>query len=734
MISFKLFLLIYLTGGVTFLPLLLYAYWVLKPKIDELNERAEDHKKADRLLYRGIDPEFKAGEFEELQGVNVIREGWITVTRKYYHHHTELNGEGSEEVSEVPQRSQLKKKHRFYAVLRHGNLFLYRDSLPRSNLVHAISLQDSFVTLWPRKPGQELPDSALFTKRTCISILKKGVATINKDKLQFSGGQKTGEVSQASDQFFLYIDSNIDKEDWYFSLINVAKNDLSKDKKTFGLIDPNVSARTAHLKTTDALYLIQAINSTENQLTAKWMNALIGRLFLAVQRTDALKDYMYNRLYQKLAKLEKPDFLGDLVVEEVEVGSSAPVVTNPKLLDLTPEGLLKVSVEFKYAGDLSVIVATKATINLGSHFRQREVPLKLSMKLKELSGPLIFMLKPPPSNRFWYTFESEPLLDLEIEPVVSSSKLSYTMITNAIKSKFAEAIKESLVLPNWDDLVFYNTDSEIYRGGIWEKYDKDGEGSSLKTEKEFILNEMSFLTKKNEVEQQPGEQKTKEPDDQNDDLVNVSDEDSQSKLHTEDPTLKRRTLQKVGNLKRVLQQKSSENIASENTSNENSADVVQADADSEDSAESNKIFKASIKKLGKWYKEAVSPNSEGSNTQEASGSDNSHPQSPEMISNRRKSLPRRPPPSSIPSASVFGSQSHPTSPTSNATEMFANKDQRKSRSSTASSDKNFGPVLSSGYQQVHNRAFVKMNSNEYNDDPFDNGLQEQASPTQQNRS
>lgn len=724
MISFKLFLVIYLTGGVTFLPLVLYTYWVLKPKIEELLERNKERNKEGHLLCKGIDPDFEAGQFEEPHGVKVLREGWISVTRKYYHHHTELDDEESEDISEIPQRSQLKKKHRFYAILRHGNLFLYRDSLPGSNLVHAIPLQDSFVTLWPRKPGEELPDSALFTKKTCISVLRKGVTTISENRLQFSVKQENSEENQATNQFFLYIDSNIDKEDWYFSLINVAKNDLSKDSKTLGLIDPNISAKTAHLKTTDALYLIQTINSTENQLTTKWINALVGRLFLAVQRTDSLKDYLYEKLYQKLSKIEKPDFLGDLVVEEVDVGNSAPLITNPKLVDLAPNGLLKISVDFKYAGDLSVIVSTKATINLGSHFRQREVPMQLSMKLKELSGPLIVLLKPPPSNRFWYTFQSEPVLSLEIEPVVSSSKLSYTMITNAIKSKFADALKDSLVLPNWDDMVFYNTESDIYRGGLWERYEKEVE-QPMEDHKDAILTEFSTLSKANEISETNNDDKKKEAE-QADDLVNVSDEDSgHSKSH--EGTLKRRTLQKVENLKRVLQHKSGEHLPEDRSSNEYSthtADSQNGGADSEDSAESNKIFKSSIKKLGKWYKEAVSPNGENTSPQEDT-ENRSNPSNPEMISNRRKSLPRRPPPAGVPSATAYGYESYPASPTANATEMFASKDQRKSSSSAASNEKNFGPFQPSNYQSVHNQAFVKVKSNEFNDETFDGELRQQ---------
>lgn len=714
--SFQWFLLVYATGGVTFLPLVLYVLWFFKQKFDQIDETNQRDFDAEPLVARGINPNFKAGEIEEEKGVNVVRQGWVSVTRKYYYHHTELSSQDVDEAEDTPQRSQMKKKHKFFAILRHGNLFLYRDNSPKSNLVHAISLQDSFITIWPRKPGSELPESALFTKKTCISILRKGTTSLIDGVLKFDTTQGENEESQSTNQFFLYIDNNFEKEDWYFSLISASKSETSRATHTSNLLDPNLTARTAHLKTADTLCLIQTINSTENQLTTKWINALIGRLFLAVQGTDMLKDYLYTRLYQKLSKIDKPDFLGDFVVKEVDVGTSAPLITNPKLLDLTPEGFTKISVNFMYKGDLSVIVSTKATINLGSHFRQREVPIQLSIKLKELSGPLLVVLKPPPSNRFWYTFQIEPVLSLEIEPVVSSSKLSYNMITNAIKGKFADAIKESLVQPFWDDIVFFDTEYELYRGGIWEKHDTQddssqpvGDGSSSAANdtnsipsKPQSVNEKSELVTAEEEISPNGE--------------SSDDEETLNTLKTQDPILKRRTFPKVESLRRVLKSKSKESLNDDDLSIESGGDSPVALGDSaepEDSGAPNKLFKSSIKKFGKWYKETVSLSAEDSTPQEPPSAN--HP-SPEMISNRRKSLPRRPPPSTIPSASILSSD--PVSPTSNATEMFANKDQKKARSSTASSESSFSSNLPPNFQQVRNQAFVKTNSDELTEGLF----------------
>ncbi|GMF63402.1 unnamed protein product [[Candida] boidinii] len=62
----------------------------------------------------------------------------------------------------------IRRKNRYYAVLKHGNLFLYSDET-KSNVQHAIVLANHFVTIWPRS----LRDGQLFTRRSAICIMKK---------------------------------------------------------------------------------------------------------------------------------------------------------------------------------------------------------------------------------------------------------------------------------------------------------------------------------------------------------------------------------------------------------------------------------------------------------------------------------------------------------------------------------------------------------------------------------
>lgn len=154
--SWKLFFIVYLLGGLTFLPGLCALLVYIHLQLEKLKELAEKNAR-NELLCKDVDPNLKAGEVLDPIGVNVSKRGWITVTKEYYYHHTELqtppiasetakqdsNNTPPKDLNEsqIPQRSQLRKRHKFYGVLKHGNLFLYKDDSPHSDLVHAISLQ-----------------------------------------------------------------------------------------------------------------------------------------------------------------------------------------------------------------------------------------------------------------------------------------------------------------------------------------------------------------------------------------------------------------------------------------------------------------------------------------------------------------------------------------------------------------------------------------------------------------
>ncbi|KAM3161899.1 SMP-LTD domain-containing protein [Lachancea thermotolerans] len=702
MTSFTTFVYVYLLGGLTF-PLLV-AYVLFKAAPDAQKRASQ----APELLVPDLQRDFKAGDFEEAKGVEVVKKGWVTVTTKYYYHSSELVQLAQQQVpvENLPSRVKLKRKHNFYAVLKHGNLFLYRDDAPDAGVAHVIVLKDSFVSLWPRNPRDEALDGSLFTKKMCIAILKNGSASIDQQ------GNLDIALHQTDfkhfDHFFVYVTNNTEKEDWYFALINASKVGLPKPGESLesSKLNPNVSAKTAHFRTRDMLYLIQNLNSNEGQLSTKWLNALLGRLFLGLQQTETLSLFLRERLYKKLTKINKPGFLDDFVIERVDVGNAAPVITHPELRELTPTGLMKIAFQFFYKGGMSLIISTKANINLGSRFKTREVALELAVTVKEIAGPMVVMIKPPPSNRVWYSFETEPLIDLDVEPVVSTKQLSYNMVTNAIKSKFREAIKESLVMPFMDDMTFYNTRDELFRGGIWEQGNESAEdGITVKEDLKSLDQEEDDLDAKPEatgphekLADSPTDARSAVSDDampDRDSLSNKKDEDSASISVTQ------KTLQKVGTFKSLLKRSdstssSNESDCFEDEKSKKSIAESRPSIDTEDSKISKKYLNAGFKKFGKWYKDTVA-----SSSSIAEGSDNAsvHPQNaPEMISNRRalpktkeRDLPKVPP------ENIRRS--------SNAAEMFA-KNKPRSGSVNSSAGTSTNPRYRLGTSPPHSPSLV----------------------------
>lgn len=693
----------YFIGGITFIPVcctLLFLYF--NSKITKKQKvGANDENGDDSSLLVDIDPAFKAGELEELQNVNVEMSGYMYVTNQYYYHPIELienptlsqpqattySGSTNKDTTSgdslpnsdnndnqmILTRSQLKSKQKFYVTLKHGNLFLYKEINDNNNnsssssssnnignnnsssssnnnnnnsndLLHAISLKDCFVTIWPRNyydmfdnKYHLLTDGQLFTKRTCIAIFKKGSVRLEdpystgagaeNDNLQFSvnlnrdikGAMNPSDIStlngekvssdqlfiNGANQFFLYFDNNMDKEDWYFKLINACKNNKKIDN--ISPLNPSISAITAHLNTHDILMLIQNLNSTEGQLQSKWFNALLGRIFLSLQQTDTLNKFIWDKIYKKLLKINKPGFLDDFIIEKVDVGNSIPFITNPKLIELTPEGSTKIGFDLIYNGNLKIIISTKVNISLGSRFKSREVTLKISVEVKKLIGPIIIMMKPPPSNRLWYAFQKQPVMDLDIEPIVSSSKLAYTVITNAIKSKFADTIKESLVVPYMDDIVIYNTENELYRGGIWD-HSLPADNNRMNSKENKIPTSKEYIKLKRESKIKASTSKEDSVNSfssysQMQNKVSSTARTNVTKGTTSDNTQKTGDRVSLSPGEKVVN-------GDDNVNNDTNRSVDSTLVDSLSASKGKKLFKNSINKINKWYKENVGNSSD----------------------------------------------------------------------------------------------------------------------------
>lgn len=371
--------------------------------------------------------------------------------------------------STAAKNTKKTKLSKYHAVLRHGNLFLYEDP-DHDILKHVIVIAHYLVTLWP----PNAPDGELFAKRSAICLLKIPHTTNNVPQALNDceiAEMLSDPTKPPQNSFFLYSDLASEKEDFYFALIRASKNHKllqENDDKQASLFNPVYMAHPLHHKTSDIMYLINTLHSTDANIQTRWLNAFIGRIFLSVKDTPQFTNFLHNKIANKLTRIKRPTYLGEIRVTKLSCGNALPYFTSPRLTELTPEGKLTVQSDVSYDGKFSVQITTKVKLNLGQRFKAREVTIALAITLEHLEGKMLFRIKPPPSDRIWYTFESTPKMSLRIEPVVSTRQIKISMVTNAIENKIRESIKESLVFPNFEDIAFFNTRDEIYRGGIWD--------------------------------------------------------------------------------------------------------------------------------------------------------------------------------------------------------------------------------------------------------------------------
>jgi hypothetical protein len=326
---------------------------------------------------------------------------------------------------------------------RHGHLMLYDDA-NQVEVRYVISLAHHDVNIY----GGEgvIPEGELWLKRNAIRLSRR------LDSLADLGGP--------TPPFFLFSDNLSEKEDFYFAMLQ------NQTKMWDSSISPPQSQQfdVKHIVT-----LVQRLHSSEEQLQTRWINAVLGRLFLALYKTPEMEEFIRNKISKKISRANKPNIISRIGLQRIDMGEGAPFITNPRLKDLTVDGNCCVEADLQYTGNFRLVISATVRIDLGPRFKAREVDIVLAVVLKKLEGHILVRFKPPPSNRIWVSFETMPHMVMDIEPIVSSKQVTYGIILRTIESKIREIVAETLVQPFWDDIPFLDTLSQAFRGGIWQR-------------------------------------------------------------------------------------------------------------------------------------------------------------------------------------------------------------------------------------------------------------------------
>ena len=328
-------------------------------------------------------------------------------------------------------------------IFRHGHLMLFDDA-NQVEVRYVISLAHHDVSIHGGEG--EIPEGELWLKRNAICLSRR------LESLADLGGP--------TPPFFLFSENLSEKEDFYFAM-------LQNQAKMWDAPDAPPALQPFDVK--HIVTLVQRLHSSEEQLQTRWINAVLGRLFLALYRTPEMEEFIRQKITKKISRVNKPTFVSKIALQRIDMGEGAPFIINPRLKDLTVDGNCCVETDVQYAGNFRVEIAATVRIDLGQRFKAREVDIVLAVVLKKLEGHLLIRFKPPPSNRAWLSFESMPDMDMDIEPIVSSKQITYGIILRNIESRIREVVAESLVQPFWDDIPFLDTLSQRFRGGIWKR-------------------------------------------------------------------------------------------------------------------------------------------------------------------------------------------------------------------------------------------------------------------------
>lgn len=318
------------------------------------------------------------------------------------------------------------------------------DDANQVEVRYVISLAHHNVSIY----GGEgvIPEGELWLKRNAVSLSRR------LDSLADLGGP--------TPPFFLFSDNLSEKEDFYFAMLQ------NQMKMRGSAISP---PKSQQFEVRHIITLVQRLHSSEEQLQTRWINAVLGRLFLALYKTPEMDEFVRNKISKKISRANKPTLISKIGLQRIDMGEEAPFITNPRLKDLTVDGNCCVEADIQYTGNFRLVISATVRIDLGPRFKAREVDIVLAVVLKKLEGHLLVRFKPPPSNRIWMAFETMPNMVMDIQPIVSSKQITYGIILRTIESKIREIVAESIVLPFWDDIPFLETYTQTFRGGIWER-------------------------------------------------------------------------------------------------------------------------------------------------------------------------------------------------------------------------------------------------------------------------
>jgi hypothetical protein len=449
----------YVLGGLTLFPLiiiLVYALHLVHTRILlPIHDTLFSSNKQKPVDISQYDETSLSDNQQQTDEGHLYKVGWLRVSRDQ---EQSLPDESIGDIVKnyiIPGKNKRENANVYFSVLKYNTLYLY-DSEKQLDCKGVINLGHHTVQMHP--PG--LQDYELYSKPHLIKL--------------------AGDTD-----YYINCHKCIEKEDWYFAFLRASKSTLPRGE---------IQHDKTHFVQTAMNHLITMVHSDEHHFQTQWLNAILGRIFLGVYRTEDIKEALYKKVITKLDKInaKRPPFLGEITVRSVDPGHTLPRFTQPKLLGLSPTGELTAEAHMQYDGGFRIEIETVLKWKYSDRLRPLTMDLVLGITLKEIEGKLLIKIKEPPTNRFWYAFYECPKMEWKVEPVVWEKRVGYSVVVKAIEQKIQEFIMETMVLPHFDDITFFPTNGV---GGIFEKSSSvDEETASTPVEEETVTAPVPIMT------------------------------------------------------------------------------------------------------------------------------------------------------------------------------------------------------------------------------------------------
>jgi hypothetical protein len=284
--------------------------------------------------------------------INASTTGWLSPVYEIYKSSTHYSsflvsrflGNQSrylEEEKELPRPYQ-----DFYGVLKHKTLFLYVDET-KKQFIKAIMVPHYSISLTP----ESLTDHELFMPHNPIILhVLPDCNDLPIDPL-----------------LCLYPPTASEKENWFVILKRACSLPPFADAEAIAAFHQESAPMRKYTEAMKKLVAMTTSSGMEDgDLSATaWLNALVGRMFVTIHANKNVKNWVMQRLSRHTVDSEDDDsFLGAIAIQDIDVGDSLPVLSNPKLVKISVDGDMLIEMDIDYTGGVRIEAATCATLSV----------------------------------------------------------------------------------------------------------------------------------------------------------------------------------------------------------------------------------------------------------------------------------------------------------------------------------------------------------------------------------